>query len=154
MALLTTYGDNNKVTEQGLKITYSQNARFTLVKENGEYKLKPIYHFTRYITKRYKYVGMTKDAARTCQDAKVLQYTKEIKGVIFNPDDQEAGPYVPTDIKMLVADIASIHNRGHMYDVEIQVNQVDEVWKKWNQVGSTIEPSKYFDAINESDYDE
>lgn len=154
MALLTTYGDENKVTEQSLKITYSYTSRFVLVKEDGAYSLKPIYHFTRNITKRYKYVGMTEETAKQCQDAKVLQYTKEIKGVIFNPDDQEAGPYIPTDMKMLVADIASIHNQGHMYDVEIQVNQIDEVWKKWNQVGIKIEPEKYFEAIDESEYDE
>lgn len=73
MGYCTYYDDRNKVTYQGLMIKYRvEPYQF---EANGGQTYNG-YMATRYATKYYSYVGMDASTAKSCQDAKLAQYTR------------------------------------------------------------------------------
>lgn len=118
MALLTGWtgkdgysGPDNKQEHQ-LPAT---RELFTLVNVAGVY----VWHKEQIDTERFSFVGMTKAAAEACQAAMVTQYTKS-KQI---PTISE-GSIVLTWIIQCVADIKAVRTSGHMWQVDVDVNEV------------------------------
>lgn len=92
MSLLSTFNDYNKVTDTALQVKYSISPETVKVmgwhksdpssetETYGEYDMM-YYVCSRYATKSYAYVGMTYDAALSCQQAKIDQYTRDYSTV-------------------------------------------------------------------------
>lgn len=146
--MFDTLTNANKETQQGMKVWYVYEAKFYVI----QHELTAVYHLTRHITKQYQYVGLTEAAAKSGAAAKTTQYTKQTRGWFFSPEDPQ-GPFIPRDYTRVVAQVASQHTAGHMWSVQINVNQTDELW-------TTALPSNLksaFDAvwpITDADYDE
>lgn len=143
MGLLTTFDNTlNKETQQALMVTYtvSQSEQF------GGYWI-----VTRMATKYYRYVGMTYAAAKFCADEKVRQYTRDYARVIAHTDET-TGEITPTVVytKECKSSIAAQKTTGSMWETVVQVNEYDE------KIAETLvtDPSTYFQAENQRDYDE
>lgn len=143
--MFTTLSNANKETQQGLKHWATYTTNFYVINN----QLRATYHLTRHITKKYQYVGLTESAAKQGVLDKIAQYTKTLKGWQFRPEDPQ-GPFVPVNTSTVVAEVVSQHTGGHMWSVDINVNQIDEKWT--TSLPSNIESA--FDAIVPSDYDE
>jgi hypothetical protein len=108
MALLTGYqgqegyvGLNNKVQDELPKEVRLFISATTLA--GGD--ILVTYNTTQ--TERYRYVGMTAEAAATCQTDMIALYTEEVNGVM-----------------QCVADVSATRQDGHMWQVSVSVCRV------------------------------
>lgn len=165
MALLTDWGDHNKIeTELLCKRFLVSDAVTYVAVEDGAVVVKTAYTVTRYATKRYSYVGMTKDAARRCAAEKTAKYTRRravattVLGYIKSTlsDDGTVSSEVLKDIGpcvyvngQSVAEVVASSSDGVSYDVSISVNETDTV-----VVENTPTASDSCFGIDFGDYDE
>lgn len=146
MALLTTWGNWNKVVQTALAVRYTVTQDSVRVSEwvkadpdNPESTLqlyktydKTYYRCRRRATKRYSYVGMTEAAAQACASAKAAQYTRDCSVVsITESEDVDLMGNHPTVIgtktsKTCTSDVAAEHDEGGMWHVAISVSEDDE----------------------------
>ena len=69
MALLTTYGANNRVIINDKTVTYSKTriyGAWSYVSATSVITLGSVWEFHRYATKVYSYVGMDRATAQSC----------------------------------------------------------------------------------------
>lgn len=112
------WADSNKVTDEPLQIRYAAKYGGSL----GGRKLEgKAYEYHRYATKTYRYVGMDERTARACAEAKLAQYTRvrffwywETMTTLNFSRELKSG-----------ATVKARHTGGHLWSVEIQVNEDD-----------------------------
>jgi hypothetical protein len=133
--LKTYWSDENKVTHRGLQVQWLSSVvgyRYAL----------PIYQFQRIATKSYSYVGMNEATAKACQDAKLAQYTRNLRQWYT-----DRGVYKPMDKTVCVASVTMSHDAGGMWSVDIDVNE-----DQTQYYDSAVAPDWLFDLS--LDYDE
>ena len=122
---LNYYDNRNKVESTLLQTLYTTEIVGRL---GGVSWGTPSVRYTRYRTKNYSFVGMSKATARQCVNAKIAQYTRTFyswyqKGGVWVQDRTRDGQY-----KELVAGVHASKRDGELWDVEIQVNEVAVVY--------------------------
>lgn len=122
MALLTGWTDKAGYAGPDNKHKHQLPARReinTLVNVAGVF----VWHKEQIDTERYSFVGMTESAAAACQAAMVEQYTKSK----LVPTISE-GAVVNTAVNQCVADIKAVRTSGHMWQVDVDVNEVSHTF--------------------------
>lgn len=133
MALLNTWTDANKVIDQGLMITYSRTIVFGNWKQvaafdASEYTYVQAYELRRFAKGSFRYVGMDYTTATSCANAMIAQYTRTTKVSTWNPDGQALGQAEFVDVgggTVPMAEVSIQHTDGHMYEVVVNVNEMD-----------------------------
>lgn len=145
---LNYFDNRNKVESTLLQTLYTSEVVGHL---SGYSWGTPSMKYTRYRTKNYSYVGMSKATAKQCVDAKVAQYTRTFynwyqKNGLWLQDRTRDGMYTE-----LVAGVQATKRDGELWDVEIQVNEVAIVYL----FGETIDIEQTFRAyLGDWNYDE
>ena len=144
MALKTSYSDANIIVEEPLKVTYSTQVisgswGWTSGNVSGSYNRMRENH--RYATKRFRYVGMTHDAALACRDALIEKFTRDFKMSIWNGDAMGGEWMSINGGTMCMADVSPEENEDGSYDVLVNVNE-DDV--KYTKVEDPFYPSLDF----------
>lgn len=121
--MLNYYDDRNKVTDTALQIYYKFRTRFVQIDDT----LYPQYNITRRAVKKYRYVGMDLTTAKACAAAKRTKYTRYVKGWRWDPEQTPS--WIPQNMSQCQADIAIVHVDGAMWNVEINVDETDDVWR-------------------------
>ncbi len=170
MALLTSYGDYNKVTDSALNVKYSVEMgtmRMIGTGAQGQTVVynQPYYRVSRYAQKQYEYVGMNYETAVSCQNAKIDQYTRSYSRIVeITMDDPTWTPPVsdpdaqPPQITTLssepfigcTSDIVAQHQDGGMWKVSVSVNETDEK----PSIQFPTRPANLFTDENRREYDE
>lgn len=114
MALLTTHGATNKVQNQ-LSVTREIRTMFNLLWEFWWY-------VESITTESFSYVGMTKTAAATCQEAMVEAWTKTKPVPSVTIQNNQATSITYSYISELVADIRTVRDSCG-WRVDVQVNE-------------------------------
>ena len=130
MALLTSYGEANRVIESALSVTYEYTKIYgkwtymTSISTSTTYD--EVYQYTRRARKSYRYVGMTLAAARECRDAMMAKYIRGKFASKWNESGNNAGTFTYTDGGVvLMADVSLQHDDGDAYSVHVDVNETD-----------------------------
>ena len=118
---LTAYGATNKVQHQ-LSSEREVRTLIRLATSIGSgLAMLPYWYVETITTERFSYVGMTAQAAATCQAAMVAAWTKAKYIPLI---DQEGN--ITTELKQVVcADIRANHMAGGMWRVDVDVNETD-----------------------------
>lgn len=125
MALLTNYEDG-KVTHTALAVRYSLGA-----KVNDTY-----YEVHRYTTKTWSYYGLDYATALDCRaDMETL-----LKRTFYLWHIDANGEPVKDDAVMMPDAVEAVHDDGHMWHVDVQVNEDDMTY--------TDNPSTDFALLN------
>ena len=121
MGLITAYGATNKVQHQ-LSSKREVRTLIHLATSIGSgLAMLPYWYVETITTERFSYVGMTAQAAATCQAAMVAAWTKAKYIPLI---DQEGN--ITTELKQVVcADIKSNRMAGGMWRVDVDVNETD-----------------------------
>lgn len=151
MALLTTATATNRIIDQSLSVTYSKvrvTGSWSYTSGTSVITVNSAWEYTRRATMSLHYVGMTKAAA----DLAAAQFRENYERTIYSSywkasaaslehfDDESAG-------KLLMTDIAVVHDEGEAYSVVIQVSETDSRIRQGNHTASTL-----FGAENNRDY--
>ena len=151
MALLTSYGANNRVVDSGLVVTYSKrlisgNWGYTSGNMSGYYNYMIELH--RYARKSYRYVGMTYDAAISCRNAMITYYTRTVYQSEWNGNSANGSWNVVNGGTQVMADISVQHSDDNAWDVVINVNEdTCRYWKTPGDGGTT----PYFNVMFSSE---
>lgn len=118
MGLLVDFGEANLVCSAELAVRYS-------VSQTSEG-----FEATRYATRVYDFVGMTKEAAMLCAELRRAQYTREFSRVqVVETVDAETGEtrsdHVNVPIVECASDIVAKPQSGEMWMVSVSVNETD-----------------------------
>lgn len=122
MGLITSHSDANKETHQ-LPATREVRTLIRLATSVGgtAWQMLPYWYVETITTERFSYVGMTAAAAESCQTAMVTAWTKAKDIPLI---DNEGN--ITTESKQVVcADIRANHSAGGMWQVDVDVNDVD-----------------------------
>lgn len=119
MALLNTYGDENKVVYE-LPVTVSILTRVSIWSMTVYTGIFTYNHLEEITRESYAYVGMTAAAAAACAADMVALYTKNVGRPIV---DRVSGAVTYEDVEMCVASVRAVHVGGRMYNVEIDRNE-------------------------------
>ncbi len=136
--LFSTYTDTNKLTSQGLTVTYDQQ----YTPAQGE--VAAYWTVTRYARKSYSYIALTEAAAYSCAAAKRAQYTRAYKRI-----DSSSGSPVNISTYCCGADVTPVHESGAQWRVDISVNETDVKYSA--NVVNDLET--YFASENGRSYD-
>lgn len=151
MALLTEYNEENRVITDGLLVSYETQltfGRWVQISQSGGAIIRVydrVWTTTRKATKRYKYVGMDLETAQQCAQDMVSKYTRGFKTSVWNALD---GTFEHNSGgSRIMAKVGVRYVQGGMYDVDIEVDEVD--------TRTTVnEGSKYlFTSEDNRDYD-
>lgn len=134
MSLLNSYGSHNYRLSRDLSIRYV--TKFV----NGKYLA------TRYATKSYAFVGMSRAAAVKCRDDKINQYTRIQRVATVQKD----GRMRETFFNVLLADVDLRQTSGCTYSVVVSVNETDS--RSSDSMPSDV--VSFFALENERDYDD
>ena len=136
-----TYSDANLVVEEALRVVYSKqnvSGSWSYVSANVSGYYNYMREFHRYATKSFRYVGMTHDAAKTCRNAMIKKFTRDVYASIWNGDSM-GGSW--TDSKMgeiLMAEITLAHDEGDSWSVHVRVNEDDVRYRMANADTSVV----------------
>ncbi len=119
MALLNTYGDENKEVYE-LPVTVSILTRVSIWSMSVYTGIFTYNHLEQITRESYAYVGMTAAAAAACAADMVALYTKNVGVPIV---DRMTGAVTYEDVAMCVASVRAVHVGGRMYNVEIDRNE-------------------------------
>lgn len=119
MALLNTYGDENKEVYE-LPVTVSILTRVSIMSMTAYTGVFTYDHLEQITRESYAYVGMTAAAAAACAADMVALYTKNVGIPIV---DRMTGAVMYEDVAMCVASVRAVHVGGRMYNVEIDRNE-------------------------------
>ena len=144
MGLITSYSDANLVIEEGLTVTYSRRLisgswSWTSANVSGTYSYMQEYH--RYATKAFRYVGMTYAAAKTCRDAMIKYFTRDIKIDVWDDSVMGGGWVTKSGGSILAASVSVTHDDACMYSVHVRVNEDDT---HYTSQGSSFTPYTQF----------
>ena len=119
MALLNTYGDENKEVYE-LPVTVEIRTLVSIMSMTAYTGIYTYNHVEQIIRESYAYVGMTAEAAAACAADMVALYTKNVGHPIVN---RMTGAVTYEDVAMCVASVRAVHVGGRMYNVEIDRNE-------------------------------
>ena len=122
MGYLTTWGNANKQTSEGLAIRYTCEP-LSLSDTSAYYKV------TRYATKNYSFVGMDRATAMQCAEAKVAQYTRghtHVASKSVSGDGGSTTVYTTYTSYDCLCSVAAEHVSGGMWRVTLSVAETDE----------------------------
>lgn len=134
--LLETYTSTNRSTSVGLAVRY--------VVELVDYSY---YRVTRYASKTYAFVGMTHEAAKSCELAKTAQYTNA--HAVLGEKDEETGIPTGDSVTSCAASIR-VYPDGSRWVCEISVNESDVV----AVAQAPDNPATLFEDAERRNYDE
>lgn len=108
------------------------------------------YRVTRTASKRYEFVGMTRETANDCRAAKVAQYTRKHYSIVEGTRDEGLNlPFEKTAVSCM-ANITVSHSHSSAWVCSIDVNEVDVKAVRT----PPADPATLFADLNEYDYDE
>ena len=141
MGLMTTWGAENRVIEQGLTITYSMS------KVSGRtIWWTKVYEYHRYAQAYYKYVGMDFATATACAQSMIEKYTRPYTTAKW--DENSYAYSNQTSGTRCMAGISIQKTQGHMYEVSVSVNEDDSKMSYSPTSADTL-----FRTENQRDYD-
>ena len=129
MALLTTYDESNRVITDGLIVSYETQltfGRWVQISQAGGAIIKvydKVWTTTRKATKRYKYVGMDLETAQDCAEEMISKYTRDFKTSVWKNLDGDF-EHISGGSRCM-AKVGVRYVQGGMYDVDIEVDEVD-----------------------------
>ena len=134
--LLNYYDERNKVIKQGLLVTYQQEyvtGTWTSMTGLQLNIYDHMYQTTRRANMQYSYVGMDLGTAESCAKAMVALYTRSTKISEWNHDELHNDNWTEVDAGVMPMASVSIKNMGgNMYEVEVNVQEVDVRMSKTN----------------------
>lgn len=116
-----SYSNANKETKNGLCKRYV----WTTTREKYGGHEHTIYRITRVCTKTYSYNGLTESDAKQCAQDKIAKYTRQKKGWYYS--EEKGWQY--QNCQTYQAQICPVHDSGHMWHTDIQVNEKDDVYR-------------------------
>lgn len=128
MSLFTSHGEANRVVDTALKVVYTSawvSGNWGWVSANASGFYAHMWEHHRYATKRYRYIGMTEQAARACQAAMIKLYTREIRFSEWLGSSMGGGWATVTGGHQLLADIEMSRNDDGSWDVYVSVAEDD-----------------------------
>lgn len=133
MSLRTTYSDENIVVEEPLSVSYTNTLisgswGYGSLNVSGSYAWMREYH--RYATKRFRYVGMTYEAAITCRDALRKQFTRQIMMHVWNGGSIDGNWDLISAGETCLADIRVEYDSADAYNVSVTFNEDDVRYSK------------------------
>lgn len=156
MALLNTWGADNRVVTNDKVVTYSTRliyGSWSYVSPdapNITVTINSAYEYHRYCSKSYMYVGMDRATAGACAQAMITKYTRSFSVSEWNSSGQNAGQFTDTGGgSYCMAEVCVQQREGCMYDVLINVREDDTRLRT-----SITSPEALFAAENNRDYDE
>lgn len=144
MALRTSYGDGNIIVEVPLDVIYTTQiivgswSYTTALGGAGYYYRMRESH--RYATKRFRYVGMTFGAAKSCRDELKLIFTRSFHTQVWNGATAQWNN-VPTANSVCMASVELEENEDGSYDVVVNVKEDD---MKYGMENESFDPSRVF----------
>ena len=122
------YSDFNKETQNGFVVKYTFTSKMVdlghdTITGTSVHDWRVLYCVTRVATKTYSYKGLTEEDAKQCAADKIAKYTRHRKGWQLGEDHIE---YV--DCTYCGANCTPVHDAGHIWHCDIQVNERDDVW--------------------------
>lgn len=127
--LLNYYDERNKVIKQGLLVTYQQEyvtGTWTSMTGLQLNIYDHMYQTTRRANMQYSYVGMDLGTAESCARAMVALYTRSTKISEWNHDELHNDNWTEVNAGVMPMASVSIKNMGgNMYEVEVNVQEVD-----------------------------
>lgn len=121
---LTSYSDYNKYESTLLK-TWFDNPEKVIVggSQSGEPNIW--WKYTRHRTKNYQYVGMDKETAKACMDAKIEQYNRTMYNWIQTGSNRDFEMPITDDnsYRQQVAQVQASKQNGCLWNVDIQVDE-------------------------------
>ena len=156
MGLLTTWGDDNKVIESGLTVTYSKSKTFgswtaESTGSSASVTYTEAWEYRRFASGVLKYVGMSYDAALSCAAAMNEAYARSTKISKWDPTGQSmySAEFIDVDGgSILMADVSVQKTAGHMYEVVVQVSETDARLR----ISGAASPADLFTAENQRTY--
>ena len=135
MALKTTYDDSNLVVDEALTVPFSTtiiqgNWSYTSANVSGWYNAMRECH--RYARKRFRYFGMTYSAAKKCRDDMVKLFMRKIMTSYWNSTAMGGGWTRSDGGQVPMADVSLVHNPDDSWDVNVNVNEDDVIYKMAN----------------------
>ena len=128
MGYLTTWGNANKQTSEGLAIRYTCEPLELTSSPDGS-STQSTYKVTRYATKNYSFVGMDRATAMQCAEAKVAQYTRghtKVTSMTISGDGTSTVVFVTYTVYECLCSVAAAHGNGGLWNVALSVNETDE----------------------------
>lgn len=135
MSLFSSYGDNNRVIDSPLCVTYTKN------RVSGNYvgetttasgitaTYTEVMEYHRRATKCYRYIAMDYGTATICRDEMIAKYSRDFKMSTWDATTSDSlglGTFVDSDAgNMLMAEVAMARNEDGSWDVVINVNEDD-----------------------------
>ena len=146
--LKRVYDDSNKITDVGLSVTYRQQRMSGTLTVSGVQIPVSWVEITRFAKKSYMFVGMDKETAYACAQAKRSQYTRDFSHI----DSSNLTSTTPSTyyVRECPSDIAPQHGEGGVWSVQITVNEQDVVATSNFQ----NDPASLFTEANGRNYDE
>lgn len=151
MALLTEWSDDNRVITDGLIVSYESELVFgtwTQMSLVGGAVVKvydKAWRMTRKATKSYKYTGMDYATAQKCAESMVSKYTRPFRQSRW---DALEGDFINGNGgSRCMAQVAVRYAQGNMYEVTVDVREVDAL-TSINEAGKSI-----FGDEDKRDYD-
>lgn len=137
MSLRTTYSDENLVVEEPLSVSYSNTLisgswGYTSLNVSGSYAWMREYH--RYATKRFRYVGMTCDAAISCREELRRKFTRTILMHVWDGGSMDGSWNLISGGETCLADIRVEYDSADAYNVSVTFNEDDVRYSKPDQV--------------------
>lgn len=152
MALLQTWGANNRVVTNDKVVTYSSSiitGTWVNVNANVTTTYHQVYEYHRYCTKSYMYVGMDRATAQQCAAAMIQLYTRSYKYSDFQTEGADAEFIDKPAGTMCMADISIQQRVACMYDVVINVRENDVKLRTY-----ATSPSYLFSVEDARQYDD
>lgn len=151
MALLQTWGAGiNRIDETLLDVRYVKKRVYGLWEYAEGTTIKMYYRawaYARIATLNRRYVGMTKDTAIACAASLSSYFTRQTWVSEWSPEGKNFLEISGGANRM--TDITVEYVAGHMYDVHVVVNEVDEKMSLYS-----VEPYTKFVQEDLRDYEE
>ena len=133
MALLQSYSDTNLVIDEALHVVYAMSIiqgtwPYTSANVSGWYNTMRECH--RYAAKRFRYVGMTYEAAMNCAADMKEHFTRTFFTSYWNADAMGGGWNTGTGGTVCMADVTPVHTDADAWDVIVSVREDDVRYKK------------------------
>lgn len=128
MAILTSYSSANLVIDTGLSVWNSVRRIYGTwgwTSGNVSGTETAMFEAHRYARMSFRYVGMTKAAAESCQAAMKAKYARAIRTSRWDGSVMSGQWIRESGGTLLMTDISMAHNDDGSYDVVVNVNEDD-----------------------------
>ena len=152
--MLNYYDERNRVIGRGLAVVKERQLVFgrwvgEALVGGSTTTYDRMWRSTRTATMSYRYVGMDLGTAEACAAAMATYWTRSMDYDVWSPTFGEMGDFVTLDgHPTLMAEVAVVKSgEGPMFDVEIEVRERDEKWRKTSEAVSwATEDAREYDG--------